>query len=75
MELTHTSKHICLFRHALALDERHVKYLPELIGAKSERTSDERQGDEVSSKPMDQDTNPFGGKSCLTFMSLTTHMS
>ena len=48
MELTHTSDHICLFRHALALDERRVKFLPEfLVSTKGESTTDEHQGDHV----------------------------
>ena len=31
MPLTNTSDHMCYFRHALALDERRVKFLPECI--------------------------------------------
>ncbi|KAJ6551275.1 hypothetical protein B0H19DRAFT_950644, partial [Mycena capillaripes] len=32
LPLTWTAEHICIFRHALALDERRVKFLPEYIG-------------------------------------------
>jgi uncharacterized protein (DUF2235 family) len=28
---TDTTEHICVFRHALALDERRVKFLPEYV--------------------------------------------
>ncbi|KAJ7146823.1 hypothetical protein C8R44DRAFT_598936 [Mycena epipterygia] len=31
LPLTLSSRHLCIFRHALALDERHVKFLPEYI--------------------------------------------
>ena len=29
--LTHSADHVCFFRHALALDERRVKFLPEYV--------------------------------------------
>ncbi|KAJ7626554.1 hypothetical protein DFH06DRAFT_1007420, partial [Mycena polygramma] len=32
LPLTWTAEHICIFRHALALDERRVKFLPEYVG-------------------------------------------
>jgi hypothetical protein len=31
LPLTWTAEHICIFRHALALDERRVKFLPEYV--------------------------------------------
>ena len=31
LPLTNSAKHICYFRHALALDERRVKFLPKYI--------------------------------------------
>lgn len=31
LPLTDTADHICYFRHALALDERRVKFLPEYV--------------------------------------------
>ncbi|KAJ6570950.1 hypothetical protein DFH09DRAFT_916844, partial [Mycena vulgaris] len=31
LPLTWSAKHICIFRHALALDERRVKFLPEYV--------------------------------------------
>ncbi|KAJ7939382.1 hypothetical protein B0H13DRAFT_1850682 [Mycena leptocephala] len=31
LPLTSSSQHICIFRHALALDERRVKFLPEYV--------------------------------------------
>ncbi|KAJ7512833.1 hypothetical protein B0H11DRAFT_1698006 [Mycena galericulata] len=32
LPLTWSAEHICIFRHALALDERRVKFLPEYVG-------------------------------------------
>ncbi|KAJ7201122.1 hypothetical protein GGX14DRAFT_524665 [Mycena pura] len=32
LPLTSTAQHICIVRHALALDERRVKFLPEYVG-------------------------------------------
>jgi hypothetical protein len=38
---TESCEHVCLFRHALALDERRVKFLPEYVyGARSEVASE-----------------------------------
>lgn len=37
--LTSSAKHICTFRHALALDERRVKFLPEYIDGGSSVSS------------------------------------
>jgi len=31
LPLTNNPEHICFFRHALALDERRVKFLPEYV--------------------------------------------
>jgi hypothetical protein len=31
LPLTTSAQHICIFRHALALDERRVKFLPEYV--------------------------------------------
>ncbi|KIK80672.1 hypothetical protein PAXRUDRAFT_225463 [Paxillus rubicundulus Ve08.2h10] len=40
---TSTCEHICYFRHALALDERRVKFLPEYVfGGRSDSTHDGR---------------------------------
>ncbi|KAF7366783.1 WD40 repeat-like protein [Mycena sanguinolenta] len=40
LPLTWTAEHICIFRHALALDERRVKFLPEYVtGGSSARSS------------------------------------
>ncbi|KAF9239483.1 hypothetical protein BU15DRAFT_46764 [Melanogaster broomeanus] len=40
---TSPCEHICYFRHALALDERRVKFLPEYaLGGRSETTNDDR---------------------------------
>ena len=36
LPLTHSSDHICYFRHALALDERRVKFLPECVFPRSD---------------------------------------
>jgi len=35
LPLTDTAEHICFFRHALALDERRVKFLPEYVNGGS----------------------------------------
>ncbi|KAF9228170.1 hypothetical protein BS17DRAFT_325263 [Gyrodon lividus] len=40
---TSSCEHICYFRHALALDERRVKFLPEYVfGGRSDSTDDDR---------------------------------
>ena len=31
LPLTDSADHVCFFRHALALDERRVKFLPEYV--------------------------------------------
>ena len=46
MELTHTGRHICYFRHALALDERRVKFLPEYVTVEEPKTPPTRKGTE-----------------------------
>jgi hypothetical protein len=33
LPLTWSAEHICIFRHALALDERRVKFLPEYVAS------------------------------------------
>jgi hypothetical protein len=38
MQLTDTSNHICFVRHALALDERRVKFLPEYVAVEEPGT-------------------------------------
>ena len=44
--LTSSAAHICTFRHALALNERRVKFLPEYIdGGSSVSPSDDRPVD------------------------------
>ena len=49
--------HVCYFRHALALDERRVKFLPEYAyGGKA--TNDQPQG---ANNPTTQDVNPKPG--------------
>ncbi|KAK7060123.1 hypothetical protein VNI00_000887 [Paramarasmius palmivorus] len=39
---TEGMKHVCLFRHALALDERRVKFLPEFVNGGAGPNSEER---------------------------------
>ncbi|KAJ7485650.1 hypothetical protein FB451DRAFT_1027683 [Mycena latifolia] len=39
LPLTWSAKHICIFRHALALDERRVKFLPEYVAGGSSSQS------------------------------------
>jgi len=43
LPLTDACDHICFFRHALALDERRVKFLPEYVlgGAMTENNAEE----------------------------------
>jgi hypothetical protein len=56
-------RHVCYFRHALALDERRVKFLPEYAyggtslprGAKAEGTKN------VNHEPPHKDNNPLSG--------------
>jgi Uncharacterized alpha/beta hydrolase domain (DUF2235) len=43
LPLTDTCDHICFFRHALALDERRVKFLPEYLNREN-LSSNRRQG-------------------------------
>ena len=51
---TSSPEHICFFRHALALDERRVKYLPEYArGGVTERGEQHREGDEVDEEIRD----------------------
>ncbi|EDR08351.1 uncharacterized protein LACBIDRAFT_294115 [Laccaria bicolor S238N-H82] len=38
LPLTNSAEHICFFRHALALDERRVKFLPEYVNGGSATT-------------------------------------
>jgi len=59
--LPHTSngmKHVCLFRHALALDERRVKFLPEYAcGGLMESSSIEQP--DVAASPMTRQSSPL----------------
>jgi len=57
-------KHVCYFRHALALDERRVKYLPEYAYGGTTKPS-EKLGEEVASPvdpqpPCDDKDSPTG---------------
>jgi uncharacterized protein (DUF2235 family) len=50
-ETTTGMQHVCVFRHALALDERRVKFLPEYVngglGPECYSDSSERMGERV----------------------------
>jgi hypothetical protein len=52
LPLTDTADHVCFFRHALALDERRVKFIPEYL-LKSE-SSDSRAPKTASGDPKGQ---------------------
>ncbi|KAJ7469019.1 hypothetical protein FB451DRAFT_368484 [Mycena latifolia] len=41
LPLTSSAEHICIFRHALALDERRVKFLPEYVDGGNSNSSPE----------------------------------
>ena len=49
LPLTDTADHVCFFRHALALDERRVKFLPEYVCGgvfhKGPQTEEEQQAE------------------------------
>ena len=40
LPLSDSANHICVFRHALALDERRVKFLPEYVRSESTSNND-----------------------------------
>jgi len=44
--LTDAADHICFFRHALALDERRVKFLPEYVHGGTFYETEPQSGDE-----------------------------
>ncbi|KAJ6570952.1 hypothetical protein DFH09DRAFT_916783, partial [Mycena vulgaris] len=49
LPLTLSAQHICIFRHALALDERRVKFLPEYVaGGRSAPSSSSNRSQESS---------------------------
>jgi len=54
--LTDTTDHICFFRHALALDERRVKFLPEYVHSgvfhKEQQAEDQIQADKTGHPPV-----------------------
>ncbi|KAJ7749715.1 hypothetical protein B0H16DRAFT_1319067 [Mycena metata] len=52
LPLTGSAKHVCVFRHALALDEARVKFLPEYVDGGSSNAAGLRQ--QRSDKPADQ---------------------
>ena len=57
-------KHVCYFRHALALDERRVKFLPEYAygGSATPPTKPEdKKGSPINHAPPHNDHNPSSG--------------
>jgi hypothetical protein len=53
--------HVCYFRHALALDERRVKFSPEYAyggSAKSRAESNEQKPQEFKQNPVEKGLNP-----------------
>ena len=53
-------KHVCFFRHALALDERRVKFLPEYAygGSATGEKSDDKNPSSVNHGSSEQSDNP-----------------
>ena len=52
-------KHVCYFRHALALDERRVKFLPEYVyGGRATDPGDKTQGTNNEDSRVAQSMNP-----------------
>lgn len=56
-DTTSGMKHVCLFRHALALDERRVKFLPEYAYGGSTLPSEPTNGSRASSDSAHGDLN------------------
>jgi len=57
-------KHVCYFRHALALDERRVKFLPEYAyggSATCPTNSEDKKSSPISRAPSHNDHNPPAG--------------
>jgi hypothetical protein len=53
LPLTASADHVCFFRHALALDERRVKFLPEYVhGGVCEKPSERPSDPPPLSSPM-----------------------
>ena len=52
-------KHVCFFRHALALDERRVKFLPEYAygGSATCAKSDDKNPSSVNQESSERDNN------------------
>jgi T6SS, Phospholipase effector Tle1-like, catalytic domain len=48
LPLTDKTRHVCFFRHALALDERRVKYLPEYAHGGVSQLKDEQQNQDTT---------------------------
>ena len=53
-------KHVCFFRHALALDERRVKFLPEYAyrGSATSSNPDDKNPPSVNHRSSEKGTNP-----------------
>jgi len=57
-------KHVCYFRHALALDERRVKFLPEYAYGGSARCStkpQDKKTSHINNESLRNDHNPTSG--------------
>jgi hypothetical protein len=60
LPLTNQCEHICYIRHALALDERRVKFLPEYVCGGESYNSEQ---DEDASLPLSDNAFPLEGNS------------
>lgn len=51
-------KHVTFFRHALALDERRVKFLPEYVYQGNSLPYDQKDAEEETGKRLQSDLSP-----------------
>jgi len=54
-------KHVCYFRHALALDERRVKFLPEYAYGGSATKPEDKKVSPANHESTHNDNTPFTG--------------